>query len=101
MSEKTKVELTDQALKDIVGGAKTGDVKNNKVYITFPAPYTFMSKYYGVQDVEDLATQFYAYKDLIKEAITDSIKQAIINLYQINGATMSDTVCEFLGILAK
>lgn len=90
--------INDEELSNVTGGANTGDVKKGKVYISFPFPYSIMSKYYGVDDVEDLANQFYSYKDQIQPYITEEIKAALINLYSINGSTMSDKVKEFLGL---
>lgn len=98
MSEVKKC-LSEEELSSISGGKpQTGDFNDeNKVYIVFPFPFSSMSKYYGVQDVEDLAEEYFSMKDTIKTFITPAIKTAIQNLYDKNNATMSDKVLAFFG----
>ena len=91
--------LNDDELKEVSGGKSTGDVDAaGNVYIVFPFPFMSMSNYYGVNDVEDLAAQYYDQKDLIKPFIDTKKKNAIIDLYNRQGATMSPIVREFLDL---
>ena len=96
MSEENKtVELKDEELNHVTGGAKTGDIKGNKVYIQFPLFLASMSGYYGCDEIENLVNQYIGYKELIKNYITPEMIKAVKDLYDINNRAIPTTVSEF------
>ena len=93
-------ELNENDLKDVVGGfgEKTGDVKNNQVYIKMPGIAAGYSGYYTCEKLEALADQFISFAGLITPNITKDIKDAVNKLYEINGKTMTNNVKTLMGI---
>lgn len=88
--------LTDDELNEVTGGKNsTGDVKDNKVYFQFPFPFTSMSGFYSCEEVETLATNFGAYKEQIKSALTPDMISAVNKLYQINNKAIPTVVSDF------
>lgn len=90
-----KTLLNDEELNNVTGGAKTGDIKNNKVYIQFPLFLASMSGYYGCDEVESLANQYISIKELIKDYINQDMIKAVKDLYDINKRAMPTVVSEF------
>lgn len=94
------MELNDNELKNVVGGINTGELKNGKVYIKVSglASLVLKSGYYGIEDIEGLANQYYDSREMIKPYIGSDIKNAVQKLYDTNSAAMPIKVKEFLGL---
>lgn len=98
MTDTKFTGVTEDELSKVVGGIDTGAIKDGKVYFAFPSPASFLSGYYDVEGIEKLAKNYYSLKDLIAPYITQTIKDAINNLYALENKTPSSTVKEVLGL---
>lgn len=90
--------LSEEELQQVLGGVKTGDYKDGKVYIKFPSIASGFSGYYGCDEIEKLCNDYYSLKAYITPSVTQDIKDAVKGLYQKNNRAIPSVVSEMLGI---
>lgn len=92
------MQLTDEQLKDVVGGVNTGEFKDGKVYIEFPGIAASFTGYYNCEEIESLVKDFYPYRKLITPQVNNSIREAVKELYKQNSRTIPENVKTTLGM---
>ena len=76
-------ELRDEELKNVTGGAITGDVNDNgEVY--FEIPVGNLSGWYNKTSLEKLCQDYSMYAALVKPYVNQNIRDAVKTLYGDN-----------------
>lgn len=91
-------QLSDDELKSVVGGIKTGEIKDDKVYLNFPLILSNLSGWYNCEEIEALCSQYISFKSYIKPYIDSNVRIAVVTLYNNCKKDIPDVVKELLGI---